>query len=112
MCPQGKTSRFRQQSGIFSVKNRVAKLIITVWRLSRNLRSPVPWNTVVTAVTLAIGENGSKIAYFSHSTQNVPLGASKTHFAYEVWQPYHTMPQQNKKAKHSCAKTGKEGNRI
>ena len=35
--------------------------------LSKNLSSPAHGNTVVTAVPLAIGENGSKIAYFSHS---------------------------------------------
>ena len=33
----------------------------------KNLSSPVSGSTVVTAVTLAIGGNRSKIAYFSHS---------------------------------------------
>ena len=41
--------------------------MIWVFGMSNNLGSPVYGNTVVTAVTLAIGENGSKIAYFSHS---------------------------------------------
>ena len=34
--------------------------------LSKNPNSPMYGNTVVTAVTLSIGEFGSKIAYFSH----------------------------------------------
>ena len=33
-----------------------------------NLSSPVYGNTVVTAVTLAIREDGLTIAYFPHST--------------------------------------------
>ena len=36
-------------------------------------------NTVVTAVTVAIGENGSKIAYFSHSVRTVAQSARTAH---------------------------------
>ena len=60
--PQGKNSRFRQQSGVFSANHALVYLIV-----SENLCIPVSGNTVVTAVTLAIGENGSKIVDFSHS---------------------------------------------
>ena len=41
--------------------------------MSRNLSSPVYGNTVVTVVTLAIEENGSKIAFLSHSTCTAPV---------------------------------------
>ena len=72
--PQGKNSRFRQQSGIFSLKRRL------IWVFgSKNLSSPAFGDTVVAAVTVAIGVNRSETAYFLHSTGTphgaTPLGA-------------------------------------
>ena len=63
MCPRGKNSRFRHQSGIFHVKHRLVYLVVGVLGLSKTLSSRPYGNTVVTAVTLAIGEIGVKIAY-------------------------------------------------
>ena len=57
------------QCGIFSMKHRLVQLIISVLELSKNLSSPLYGNIVVAAVTLAIGEDVSKIAYFSHSAR-------------------------------------------
>ena len=72
--PEGKNSRFRQQCGIFSVEDRLIQLILWVLGLSKNLSSPVYGNTVLTAVTLAIRENGSNIAYFrtAHAAHGAP----------------------------------------
>ena len=47
--------------------------------LSKNPSSPVPGNTVLTAVPLAIRENGSKIAHLSHSTARPPTGHGVHH---------------------------------
>ena len=70
--PRGKNGRFRQQSGSVSGKYSLFQLIICVFELSQNPSSPVYGNTVVTAVTLANGGNGSKIAYFAHSAGTAP----------------------------------------
>ena len=42
----------------------------------KNLSRPLYGNTVVTAVTLVIGENRYKIAYFSHGARCAALGMS------------------------------------
>jgi hypothetical protein len=42
-----------------------------VFGMSKTLSNPACGTTVVTAVTLAIGGNGSKIAYFLHSPADV-----------------------------------------
>ena len=65
-----KNSRFRQQSGIFSGKHSLFQLITC--GLRKNLSSPAYGNTVATVVTLAVRENGSKIAYVSHSARCAP----------------------------------------
>ena len=65
--PRGKNSRFIPPSGVFGVKHG----FICVSGLRKNLRSPVYGKPVVVAVTLAIGGNGFKMTYFSHSTRTV-----------------------------------------
>ena len=69
--PQGKNSRFRQQSGIFSVKNSS----ICVCGLRKNLSTPMYGNTVVIAVPLVIG--GNVFAERTARPHNLVLGFTK-----------------------------------
>ena len=80
--PQGKTGRFRPHSGIFGRKHTLFWLIIWLFGLRKNLSSPAHGNTAVTAGTLAIGENGLKMAFFSGSAGTAHGAPQSSHVIY------------------------------